>query len=154
MSAPDTTYTPGCGDRDRSGCGDRSDMGAAYSGAQQPSSTAFLTASAIVRDAMLADLHGSRLSREEVALELSRVAGRAVSLAMLDAYLSETKQHHRFPAELLPAWVHVLGSARVLMAVCGQAGLSLATQEDRDFAELGRAELRRRKLGQSLWERI
>jgi hypothetical protein len=103
---------------------------------------------------MLQDLRESPLSREGVAAELSRVAGRPVSLAMVDAYLSETKAAHRFPAELIPAWVHTLKSPRLLRVLCAQAGLSLATQEDRDFAELGRAALRQEKLAKKLWERI
>jgi hypothetical protein len=94
------------------------------------------------------------LSREAVALELSRSVGRIVSLAMLDAYLAETKQNHRFPVELVPAWVYVMKSPRLLQALCGISGLSLATQEDRDFAELGRAALRQEKLAKKLWERI
>ncbi|HTX34340.1 MAG TPA: hypothetical protein VME43_04935 [Bryobacteraceae bacterium] len=93
------------------------------------------------------------MSRTEVALRLSRATGREIGQAMLDAYVAETKEGHRFPAELVPAWVYVMKSRRVLEVLCRQAGLSVATQEDREFAELGRAHLRSEKLARRLWAR-
>lgn len=87
------------------------------------------------------------LSRVEIAQQLG------ITLAILDSYMAETKPH-RFPAELIPAWVRMVGSRRILSAICAAEGLSIATQEDREFAELGRSALRQQKLGQKLWEKI
>jgi hypothetical protein len=109
---------------------------------------------AAIREALRADVKESRLSRAEIAIEISWMMGRPISLAMIDAYMSETKAGHRFPVELLAAWVMVLKSSRLAEAVFRPARLSLATAEDRDFAELGRAELRRKKLAEKLWETV
>ena len=107
----------------------------------------------VVREALAADLKECGISRSEVAHRLSRAIEQPVSLAMVDAYVSEAKPH-RFPAELVPAWVYVTNSRRILEALCVELGLSIATAEDRDFAELGRSRLRDNKLTRRLWERI
>ncbi len=84
------------------------------------------------------------MSREEVAVRLS-VCGSRISAVILDAYLAESKPH-KFPAELIPAWIQVTGSIRVLELLCAEIGLSIATQEDRDYAELARMQMRAEKL--------
>lgn len=113
----------------------------------------FADSSAHVRKALAQDIAFSTFSRSEIAQQLSNCIGRHISVAMIDAFIAETKPH-RFPAELIPAWVKILGSDRVLRAVCAEAGLSLATEEDREFAELGRTRLRDEKLTRRLWERV
>lgn len=80
------------------------------------------------------------MSRDQVAERLTEVAGR-VTVAQLNAYIAETNAN-RFPAELIPAWVAVTKSRRLLDLLCGEVGLSVATVEDKEFAELGRAKLR------------
>ena len=115
--------------------------------------TLFFKVSDAVREALAADLSASTLSREQVASGLSMLTARPLSVAMIEAYVSVSKPH-RFPAELIPAWVRVLGSRRLLDVLCGSLGLTAATQEERDFAELGRLGLKREKLTRQLWERI
>jgi hypothetical protein len=101
-----------------------------------------------VRLVLAQDLRESRLSRPQIAGRIG------ISVAMLDAYIAETKPH-RFPVELIPEWIEVLGSRRILDAICEACGgLSVATEEDNEFAELGRAALTQQKLGQKLWEKI
>jgi len=106
-----------------------------------------------VKEALVRDLKASPLSRAEVAVRLSREAGRHISLPMIEAFLAPTKPH-RFPAELIPAWVLVTGSRCVLEVLCAELGLFPATPEDRDFAELGRTRLLDEKLTRRLMERI
>lgn len=115
----------------------------------QAANGSFAASSAGVRNALALDLRASTLSREEVARELTDLTGRAVTVAMIEAYLAPTKPH-RFPAELVGAWCAVTGSVRILEALCEELGLSVATQEDRDYAELGRMEIRRGELMQRL----
>lgn len=90
------------------------------------------------------DLRECRLSRAQVAEELSRLCGRVVTESQIDAYTAETKSH-RFPAELVPAWVKVTGSVRLLSLLCGEAGMWLGSRTDHGFAEYGRAAVRREK---------
>ena len=106
-----------------------------------------------VREAAGKDLKECRLSRDQVALELTGMVGREITVAQIDAFVAESKPH-RLPAELLPAWVKVTGSRRLLEALLGELGLSVATEEDREFAELGRVRLRDEKLTRKLLERI
>jgi hypothetical protein len=130
-----------------------SDKGASETGLLFDLAPVFAGTSAIVRDALLRDLKGCLLSREEVAVRLSKQVGRPITTAQIDAFVAESKPH-RFPAELVPAWIAITGSRRLLDALARQIGLSVATQEDRDFADLGRAAVQRKKLERKLWERI
>lgn len=114
----------------------------------------FVGTSVIVRDALAQDLKESPLSRDQVADGLTRLTGRRITAVMIDAYVSQTKQAHRFPAEMAPAWTYLLKSQRLLAAICRQVGLSIATREDREFAELGRIRLKDQKLTRRLWERV
>ena len=130
-----------------------SDIHARNGGNGQSLSPMFSGLSARVREVLALDLKQSRLSREQIAIELTETAGRPISLDMIEAYVAGSKPH-RFPAELVPAWVSVLGSRRLLEVLCGELGLSPATQEDRDFADLGRTRLRDEQLTRKLQERI
>jgi hypothetical protein len=105
-----------------------------------------------IRRALREDLAECRLSREDLAVRLTVRMGR-VSVALINAWVAESKVN-RFPADLVPAWTQVTGSRRLLELLCGEAGLALATREDCEFAELGRTNLRGRKLTQKLWELI
>jgi hypothetical protein len=130
-----------------------SDKGLAFSGFLFDPSPRYSTSSEIVRRAAAADLKMCGISRAEVAVRLSARVGRPISVAMIDAYVADSKPHH-FPAELIPAWVEVTSSLRILEVLCEEAGLSVATQDDRDFAALGRANLGAEKLTRRLWEKI
>ena len=103
-------------------------------------------------DALKLDVKGSHLSREQISLDLTRVSGTKFSVAMINAFIAESKPH-RFPAELIPAWIHVLQSSRLLDVICAELGLSPANEEARRFEDLGRHQLRTEKLKQELWER-
>jgi len=105
-----------------------------------------------VRRVLREDLAECGLSRIEVLGRLAEL-GASTTGAMLDAYVADSKPH-RFPAELIPAWVKVTGSRRILDLVCGECGLATATADDQGFAELGRIKLRGEKLAQKLWDRV
>jgi hypothetical protein len=91
------------------------------------------------------DLRECRYSREQVADELSRLMGRTITVAQIDAYTAATKTH-RFPAEMIPAWIQVTGSTRILATICRQAGVFLADEEEHKAAEYGRAIIERERL--------
>jgi hypothetical protein len=93
------------------------------------------------------DLKRCRYSREQIALALSGQVGRDISIAMIDAWVSSTHQH-RFPLDILPAWVRVTGSARLLEFVCNQAGLHLSNDTEFHLAEYGRRVIERERAGE------
>jgi hypothetical protein len=99
------------------------------------------------------DLKECGQSRAQIAHVLSGELGYEVSLATLDAMLATTKSN-RMPVEWIPAWVKATGSRRILDLLCDECGLSVATQEDREFADFGRHELAIKKLTPGLWEKI
>jgi hypothetical protein len=93
-----------------------------------------------IKRTLVQDLKECRFSREQVAEALSRLIGRTITLAQIDAWAAETKEH-RLPAEYVPAWVRCTGSRRVLELLCAESGMWVADAEEHDFAEYGRARM-------------
>lgn len=98
---------------------------------------------------LLADLSDCGLSRAQVAYAMSAELNAHITVAQIDAIVSATKVN-RLPAEWVGAWMKATGSRRILDQLCADAGLTVATKEDQQFAELGRLEVRRR----GLWEQL
>jgi hypothetical protein len=104
-----------------------------------------------IKRALAEDLRESRLSRAQIAFDLSNLVGRAVSVATIDAWTAATKPH-RIPIEMVPAWVGVTGSRRVLDLICGEAKFYVATEQDLALAEMGRIHLEREQADRRLEE--
>jgi hypothetical protein len=102
-----------------------------------------------VKRAAVQDLKECRWSREQVALGLTKLIGREVSLAQIDSILAETKLH-RLPAEWLPAWVRVTGSKRLLELLCAECGMYLADVTEHDLAGLAREQLQLEKVSSKI----
>ncbi|MDE2097827.1 MAG: hypothetical protein KGL39_11310 [Patescibacteria group bacterium] len=98
--------------------------------------------------AMVEDLKAYPYNRRAACEELSTLVGRDISVSMLEAFMAETKTH-RMPASMLPAWVRVTRSRRVLDLVCAAAGMWLADETEHDFAEFGRVAIERERLCRS-----
>ena len=72
----------------------------------------------------------SPLSRWEIAGKMSELLGLEVSKHMLDAWTSEAKEYHRFPAEYLPAFCMATGSLSPLRVLSEAAGVFLLESPD------------------------
>ena len=113
-----------------------------------------------IKRVLAQDIKGCPLSRAQIAHGLSLALNREISLSVLDAMLSETKDH-RFPAEWLPSWSRITGSRRALEFLCSEAGFWLGDGSDREMAELGRLHLQQKKssvrvdvLKKRLWGKV
>lgn len=113
----------------------------------------FLDTCVIVREVLRADLELCGKSREQVAMDLSRLIGREITLAQMEKWVAESAPH-RFPAEYMPAWYAATGSWRIFEALAEKAGLWAGTRDDQEFAELGRVRLKDEKLTRKLWGRV
>lgn len=63
------------------------------------------------------------LSRWEIAAKMSELMDIEVSKYMIDAWTSEAKDGHRFPAEYLPSFCVVTGSMNPLKVLSEAAGV-------------------------------
>ncbi|GAB7082325.1 hypothetical protein [Megalodesulfovibrio paquesii] len=91
-----------------------------------------------MREALTEALAGCALSREEVAAELTRLTGEAVSVHHLHNWCSEAKREWRFPLELVTAFCQITQDYGVIAAVLEGTGQSLADKETLTLAEYGR----------------
>jgi hypothetical protein len=98
-----------------------------------------------IKEALSLDLRQCPWSRVEVCGKLSTMLGREITEATLDAFTAESKQGHRFPADLIAPWVRVTGSRRLLDLLCQWCGFHVADAIEHGFAELGRAQIESEK---------
>ncbi|HEX4311921.1 MAG TPA: hypothetical protein VHZ25_17960 [Acidobacteriaceae bacterium] len=91
------------------------------------------------------DLKECRWSREEVADLLSRDVRRPITVSQIDAFVAESKSH-RFPLDLVAAWVRVTGSRRLLDLACAESGLYLVDEVAHSLADFGRTVLEREEI--------
>ena len=83
------------------------------------------------------DLKRCRYSREEITLALSGQVGREITVAQINAWVAES-HNNRFPLDVVPAWVRVTGSPRLLEMVCSEAAMYLANETEHRLAAYGR----------------
>ncbi len=113
-----------------------------------------------IRLALRQDLKGWRLSRDQVAEALGALLERSITRAQVDAWVADTHAH-RFPADLVPAWVRVTGSRRLIDLLAAECGLWAADEDEWDLAEMAREQIRKEKsegvverLKSKLWGRV
>jgi len=99
-----------------------------------------------VREALTQALAACELSREDVAEELTRVTGEAISVNHLHNWCSDAKKEWRFPLELVTAFCQITDDYGLIAAVLDGTGMSLADERTLKAAEYGRllAEEKRR----------
>ena len=114
-----------------------------------------------LRSALVSAISASALSRYQIAARMSDLVGREVSKTMLDAYTSESKEGHRLPAELLPAFCEATGSWQPMIVLVEAIGGMILTPKEKAFVQLvkierekARLEKRARELREELERRV
>jgi hypothetical protein len=109
------------------------------SGLEPPSGTpGSFSISAHLKGLLSEGIRQSGMSRYEVAAKISELLGWELSKAMLDAYTAESKDGHRVPAEILPAFSFVTGYYEPLRMLCETAGGQFLGGEHTVYAEMAR----------------
>lgn len=98
-----------------------------------------------VREALTVALAACQLSREEVAGEMSRLTGEAVSVNHVNNWCSEAKREWRFPMELATAFCQITGDFGLISAILDGTGRDLANEESKVLEEYGRVLVQKRK---------
>lgn len=100
---------------------------------------------ALVRQTISGAIKGCRLSRVEIAEEMSDLLGVRVTEKMLNSYSGESKQNHRWPAAWDRAFSRVTGDDTLLTCRVLAAGLHVFTPQEYELLELGREYLRQQR---------
>lgn len=98
-----------------------------------------------VREALTEALAACQLSREAVAVEMSRLTGEAVSVNHLNNWCSEAKREWRFPLELATAFCLITCDFGLISAILDGTGRDLANEESKVLEEYGRVLVQKRK---------
>jgi hypothetical protein len=105
-----------------------------------------------VREALTVALAACPLSRDEVAQELTRLTGEAVSVNHINNWCSEAKREWRFPAELATAFCMITGDFGLISAILEGTGFALADEKTRKAARLGVLVAQKRENAQEMRE--
>lgn len=95
---------------------------------------------AAIRVALCDAIKHSDHDRHGVAAEMSRLTGRHITKAMLDAYTGESRDDHNFPLRYAVAFEVATGSYCLTQLLARQRGCKVLVGEEALLAELGRLE--------------
>lgn len=101
-----------------------------------------------VREALTQALAVCGMSREDVAEEMTRLTGEAISRNHLDNWCSEAKREWRFPLELATAFCRITGDYGLIEAILAGTGHRLADELTMKAARLGVLAVEKKKLAQ------
>ena len=98
-----------------------------------------------VRALLAAAIKACRYSREQIAERMTSLSGEEITRAMLDSWTAPSKNGHRFPLSLLPAFSEAAEDREILRDALALLGSRIATREDLAFSEIGRLHLHGQK---------
>jgi len=78
----------------------------------------------------------SPYSRDIIAGKMSELTGQTITRAMIDAWTSSAKHHHRFPAEFLPALCVAVESHEPINLLARKSGIFTLPDKDVLMADL------------------
>ena len=78
----------------------------------------------------------SHFDRREICRQISKLSGKSVTVAMLNAYTSQARATHHVPSDLLAPLTIVLGPS-ILKIIAEDAGCTLAERQDQQLARIG-----------------
>lgn len=105
-----------------------------------PALAGSLDLDAALRAAICDAIKHSELDRLGVAAEMSRLTGRPISKAMLDAYTGESRGDHNFPLRYAVAFEVATGSYCLTQLLAKQRGCKVLVGEEALLAGLGRLD--------------
>ncbi len=95
---------------------------------------------ATLRELISIALKQTKLSRYEVAAEMSKHVGREITKSQIDSWSAESKENHRFPLAYLNAFVEATGDKTLIRLISEKAGGYFIEGEDALYTELGKIE--------------
>ena len=108
-----------------------------------------------LRISLVCAIKNCKLSRHQIAGEMSHLLGVEITKTTIDAWTAESKPQHRFPAEYLPAFcratgctepLEVIGEAAGIFALPGPDALRAEIQKYSEQERAARSERRRREM--------
>ena len=100
---------------------------------------------AMIRAVVTEAMKNCGLSRAVIAEEMSRLVGLTITERMLNGFAAESREDHKFPAELQRAFCAVTGDDRLLTCCAEAAGLHVIDEAGWELLELGREYLKQKR---------
>tara|TARA_R110002096_G_scaffold42937_7_gene115536 strand:+ start:5006 stop:5602 length:597 start_codon:yes stop_codon:yes gene_type:complete len=106
-----------------------------------------------IKLAISSAIKNSHFDREEICRQMSVLAGREVTVAMLNAYTSQSRTTHQVPSDLLAPMSIVLGSS-ILKVIANDAGCTIAERMEMQWARIGKFFLMQQQVRQEMEQEI
>jgi len=91
----------------------------------------------------------SPFERAEICRQISELAGREVTVAMLNAYTSQARTTHQVPSDLLAPMTIILGPS-ILKIIAEDSGCTLAERREMQLARIGQFYMIHQKAGEQI----
>lgn len=95
----------------------------------------------------------SHFDRPEICRQISELAGREVTLAMLNAYTSQSRTTHQVPSDLLAPVTIILGPS-ILKVIAEDSGCALAERREMQLARIGQFYMMHQKAQEQIEQAI
>jgi hypothetical protein len=99
----------------------------------------------LVRSVLVESMRVCSKSRAQIADEMSYLTGTPITERMLNGFAAESREDHKFPAELDRAFCFVVGDDRLLTCRAEAFGLHVIDDTGWELLELGREYLRQKR---------
>ena len=99
----------------------------------------------LIRDVIYASIAKCTKSRDQIAEELTWLAGRDITVRFLNGVTAESQEEYHWPADLDRAFCAVVGDDRLLTCRAELAGLHVIDGIGWHLLELGREFLREKE---------
>lgn len=101
-----------------------------------------------VREVVSEALKRMDCKRWEVAGRMSELCGVEITESMLNAWTAESKENHRFPLELVPAFCQVTGDYTLIEMTAFACGCMVVQSKDAFLLRMGQISQMKRTLSQ------
>ncbi len=116
----------------------------------EPPSPGSLNDDGLVREIVTAAIRNNTKSRQQIAEEMSRLTGAAVTARMLNSYTSEAAEQHRWPAQYTRAFCYVVKDWTLLRCIVERSGFYMITPAEEELLELGREYLKQKRASEQI----
>ena len=104
----------------------------------------------LVRETITEAIKRSSKSREQIADEMTRTLGLAVTARMISSFTAESKELHRWPGAWDRAFCAAVGDNALLFCCVERAGFKVINSAEVDLLELGREFLRQKRASENV----
>lgn len=117
---------------------------------EEPPSPGSMNDDGLIREIVTATIKNNPKSRQQIAEEMSRLIGSAVTERMLNSYTSEAAEQHRWPMQFTRAFCYVVQDWSLLRCIVERSNFYMITAAEAELLALGREYLKQKRASERI----